>query len=275
MTSSSDFPVSQTNPCPHCGGQHPAGATFCPVTGNPLNQGHLTCSNCGSVIESDWVRCPQCGVEVQRQPAVQTVVQPTGQPPAPSRRWIWLALVGGILFLGVILIGGFFLLRNLDIQKLIAGRVEEQTQLPSRTPLPTSTVLAVVLQPSETPMPPTETAPPNPPTSTGTSTEPPATPTPAEGPWEACTNTYLSRLRVGDKAYVAFDPPLANRVRERPNLDAAILGNIEPGEEIEILGGPACNTRWVWWEVRSLSTNLQGWTAEGDGEDYWLVPLEE
>ena len=79
----------------------------------------------------------------------------------------------------------------------------------------------------------------------------------------------------GEKAFVAFDPPLANRVRERPNLDAAILGNIEPGEEIEILGGPACNTRWVWWEVRSLSTNLQGWTAEGDGEDYWLVPLEE
>jgi hypothetical protein len=64
-------------------------------------------------------------------------------------------------------------------------------------------------------------------------------------------------------------------VRERPNTTAAILGNIEPGEEIEILGGPACNTGWVWWEVRSLSTDLQGWTAEGDGEDYWLVPLEE
>ncbi len=212
---------------------------------------------------------------MKRKPAPQPLVQPPSPPQSGSRRWVWLVLVGGILFLGIIFVGGFFLLRNLDIQNLIAGRVEDQILLPTGTPLPTSTPLAVVILPTETSVPPTETSIPVQPTNTVTPTVLPPTPTPAEGPWEACTNTYLSRLRVGDKAFVAFDPPLANRVRERPNLDATILGNIEPGEEIEILGGPACNTRWVWWEIRSLSTNLQGWTAEGDGEDYWLVPFEE
>jgi hypothetical protein len=180
--------------------------------------------------------------------------------------------------MAAIIVGGYFLLRNLDLQELIAGRVEGQASLPTSTLLPSSTPLAAVLVPSETPVPNTDTPAPSQPTSTVTQTPTqPATPTPtpATGPWEACANTYLSRLRKGDRAYVSFDPPLANRVRERPNTTAAILGNIEPGEEIEILGGPACNTGWVWWEVRSLSTSLQGWTAEGDGEDYWLVLLEE
>ena len=182
--------------------------------------------------------------------------------------------------LAIISVGGIFLLRNRGFGNILAGAGSELTQTPAITLLPTSTTLAALIQPSETPSPATETPiPTQTPTSTMTVTAPPTTgppsPTPAEGPWEACTNTYLSRLHVGDLAFVALDPPLANRVRERPNTTSSILGNIEPGEEIEILGGPACNTRWVWWEVRSLTTDLQGWTAEGDGEDYWLVPLEE
>jgi hypothetical protein len=99
--------------------------------------------------------------------------------------------------------------------------------------------------------------------------------TPAMGPWEACLGTYLSRLHVDDQAYVSYDPPLANRVRSQPGTDGRIIGTIQPGEEVQILEGPACENNWVWWKVRSEKTGLTGWTAEGDREDYWLVPLPQ
>jgi hypothetical protein len=215
------------------------------------------------------------------------IAQPLSQPHKKTRWWLWLLLAGGVMVVGIIIIGGYFLVKNPRVENIIAGLAGGQTQTPGSSVLPTSTSLPGQIQNSETPQaaPLTETpAPTQQPASTNTVTSTPPsdptatltfTPTPAEGPWEACSNTYLSRLRVGDLAFVALDPPLANRVRERPNTTSAILGNIEPGEEIEILGGPACNTRWVWWEVRSLEKDLQGWTAEGDGVDYWLVPKEE
>jgi hypothetical protein len=90
--------------------------------------------------------------------------------------------------------------------------------------------------------------------------------------WEACPNTYLSRLQVGDHAYVAYDPNLANRVRVQPNLNGRIRGFIQPGDSMEILDGPECAEGWVWWYVRAANSNLTGWTCEGDRDHYWLVP---
>jgi Tol biopolymer transport system component len=42
---------------------------------------------------------------------------------------------------------------------------------------------------------------------------------------------------------------------------------------MDILAGPTCQNGWVWWEIRSLTTGLTGWTAEGDGQNYWLLPV--
>jgi hypothetical protein len=61
-------------------------------------------------------------------------------------------------------------------------------------------------------------------------------------------------------------------VRTQPNTDGAVLGFIQPGEEIDILEGPICSNQWIWWRVRSLTSGLTGWTAEGDDSGYWLVP---
>ena len=91
--------------------------------------------------------------------------------------------------------------------------------------------------------------------------------------WQACMGALPSRLHVGNLAFVSHDPPLANRVRKKPNTSSAILGYLQPGEKMEIIGGPACADEWVWWQVRSLASNLTGWTAEGDKTTYWLVPL--
>jgi len=103
---------------------------------------------------------------------------------------------------------------------------------------------------------------------------PSSTNTPESRPtWIPCAGTYPSRLNVGDRAFVSTDPPLPNRVRTLPNPESPIFGYLDVSEKIEILEGPVCSSTWIWWRVRSLEKNLSGWTAEGDSEHYWLVPM--
>ncbi len=98
-------------------------------------------------------------------------------------------------------------------------------------------------------------------------------PTTPDSRWQACSNSPLSRLHVGDRAFVSYDPYLPNRVRTRPVLHGgAVLGQINPGESVEILEGPICNDEVVWWQVKSMVKDLQGWTVEGDQNGYWLIP---
>ena len=134
---------------------------------------------------------------------------------------------------------------------------------PTLTTVPTNTLPPPL--PASATLPPIATSPaaatPNP-TSTGS----------AQPTWMPCKNSYFSRLYVGDIAYVSFDPPLANRVRQEPNTASVILGMLQPGERMEIIGGPVCSNQWIWWQIRSQVTSLTGWTAEGDTRSYWLVP---
>jgi eukaryotic-like serine/threonine-protein kinase len=92
--------------------------------------------------------------------------------------------------------------------------------------------------------------------------------------WVPCPGTYPSRLQVGIQAFVSYDPPLANRVRTQPNGVAPVVGFIQPGETVTIIGGPICSDEWIWWQVRSLQSGMTGWTAEGDKQGYWLVPSQ-
>jgi hypothetical protein len=94
---------------------------------------------------------------------------------------------------------------------------------------------------------------------------------PLVGPWEACPGTYWSNLRVDDYAMVSDDPPLPNRVRQTPNKQGEILGQIPPGEGLFILDGPECANGWVWWYVSAENQDLVGWTAEGNEFETWLV----
>ena len=97
---------------------------------------------------------------------------------------------------------------------------------------------------------------------------------PLYGPWEACPGTYFSNLRVGDTAIVSQDPPMPNRVRLEPSIQAEIMGQIAPGEGLFITDGPACANGWVWWYVAAEDQALGGWTAEGDGNETWLILVE-
>ncbi len=101
-------------------------------------------------------------------------------------------------------------------------------------------------------------------------------PTTPENRWEACAGAPLSDLHVGDRAYISYDPYLPTRVRSRPGAPgSSVLGLIIPGETVEILDGPACVGRAVWWRVSSLRKDLQGWVQEGDEEGRWLIRAED
>jgi hypothetical protein len=92
--------------------------------------------------------------------------------------------------------------------------------------------------------------------------------------WKDCNAIYSSRLEIGEKAYVSDTPPLRNRLRAGPYVTNEVTGYIDPGEQVEILKGPSCSNRWVWWKVRSLENGEIGWTSEGDADNYWLIPLK-
>ena len=87
-----------------------------------------------------------------------------------------------------------------------------------------------------------------------------------------CLGAPPTRLRVDLFAYVNPDPPLPNNLRRDAGKDSPLLGEIQPGEAMQILEGPQCVDGWVWWKVHILDTELEGWTAEGDGQNYWLIP---
>jgi hypothetical protein len=76
-------------------------------------------------------------------------------------------------------------------------------------------------------------------------------------------------LAVGDRARVMLQPPLPNRLRQKPGMSAKQIGLIQPGEEFYVIGGPRCVGGYRWWKVRT-QWGQKGWTAEGDADGYWL-----
>ena len=150
-------------------------------------------------------------------------------------------------------------------QTSAATETHLESATPSLMPNPTLT-FSPTLQPSST-LSPSATPVPSPtPSSTFV--------VPANPTWVPCPGTYPSRLYAGSQAFVSYDPPLANRVRTQPNGVAPVVGFIQPGEKVAIIGGPICSDEWIWWQIRSLQSGMTGWTAEGDKQGYWLVPLQ-
>lgn len=100
-----------------------------------------------------------------------------------------------------------------------------------------------------------------------------ATPTPFPTPvGGACAGSPPTRLAVGMSASVA-PGGVANRLRDKPSVaQGAIIGFMPPSSGFTIIGGPTCDPeqQLLWWEVQYGS--LTGWTAEGEGEDYYLDP---
>lgn len=88
-----------------------------------------------------------------------------------------------------------------------------------------------------------------------------------------CSGPLPSRLFVGAKAEVTTSgmaPQLS--LRAQPNLSAEKVHVIAAGRDMVILDGPVCADGSYWWYIRS-EQGFEGWSREGDSEDYWIDPL--
>jgi hypothetical protein len=90
-----------------------------------------------------------------------------------------------------------------------------------------------------------------------------------------CTSGW-TRLRVDSYAKVAEVDPSPNRVRDAPHTSAKMISQIYPGGIVRVLEGPVCANGFVFWKVESQSIpgGGIGWTAEGDGQKYYLEPIQ-
>jgi len=142
---------------------------------------------------------------------------------------------------------------------LVVGTVE-----PTATPTPEISLTAVptaTLQPMVT--------------STATLSSPPTVTTTPEF---SCPRAPLLRLQIDDLARVTYTDGRALRIRSSPEVlpDNVIRQLPEGTDQIKIIGGPVCTPRpdredaFIFWKIRLQTTELVGWAAEGDFENYYL-----
>jgi hypothetical protein len=80
------------------------------------------------------------------------------------------------------------------------------------------------------------------------------------------------RLQVNTSAYVIPGP--SNVIRSAPGTagNSTVIGQIPGGAFFFITGGPQCgNDGRYWWSINYQGIN--GWTAEGEGANYWVSPF--
>jgi hypothetical protein len=80
-----------------------------------------------------------------------------------------------------------------------------------------------------------------------------------------------TRLSAGKYAIVT-QGDLPDRVRSEPKIADNIISLLYPGSIVKILEGPVCADGLVFWKVENAAIpGGMGWTAEGDGKEYWLA----
>ena len=88
-----------------------------------------------------------------------------------------------------------------------------------------------------------------------------------------CTSEW-TRLQAGDQARVSQATTTPNRVRSGPSQADDMIATIHPGTVVTLIEGPVCADGLIFWRVENEAIpGGTGWTAEGDGAEYWLEPV--
>lgn len=77
------------------------------------------------------------------------------------------------------------------------------------------------------------------------------------------------RLTIGGQGYVEGDG-FPNNLRSEPGESGNLIGEIPAGAQFSVVDGPQCGSNISFWQVNYNGTI--GWTAEGQGTSYYLVP---
>ena len=87
-----------------------------------------------------------------------------------------------------------------------------------------------------------------------------------------CLGAPPTQVMIGDVVIVTEEDPRPLNIRAEPNLAAQRIAQAKPGETMQIIGGPLCESGFLWWEMR-LDNGITGWAAEGDQNTYFFAPL--
>ncbi|MCO6452685.1 MAG: SH3 domain-containing protein [Caldilineales bacterium] len=95
---------------------------------------------------------------------------------------------------------------------------------------------------------------------------------PSVGCLDTMGTTLDTNLQSGQQAYVLPKDGLNVRRNSAPN--ATRVGGLRTGSIVEITGGPECDSKMVWWQVKSLHPAAQsGWVSGGNILEWFLAPL--
>jgi hypothetical protein len=153
----------------------------------------------------------------------------------------------------------------------MACRVEAPRIILKESPTapPTVVITQIITQViTPTPAPVTPTPPPSPtPAPSPTSTFDPLS-VPIYYPLPDCV---ASRLHKGENAMVSYVGG-ANGIRYGPDVhEDSVFSYAQPGEILRIIDGPWCSWGYLVWMVETKD-GIRGFTPEGDGNTYWLIP---
>ncbi len=92
-----------------------------------------------------------------------------------------------------------------------------------------------------------------------------------------CESAPVSRLTIGGWASVT---PIVSetaagglKMRANPFTTAEQITLLPAGSVLRVVDGPACNDGFKWWYLHDTQTDLEGWSAEGLLEVYYLMPV--
>jgi hypothetical protein len=86
-----------------------------------------------------------------------------------------------------------------------------------------------------------------------------------------CTDGW-TQLAIGKLVQLVGEVP--SRVRSAPQKGENAISQFVADETYFLLDGPVCADGLVWWEIADPRLpGGSGWTAEGDGQEYWLEPV--
>jgi hypothetical protein len=83
-----------------------------------------------------------------------------------------------------------------------------------------------------------------------------------------CPNLPPTQLSIGSTGRVKAGN--SSNLRSEASTSGTKLGAIPSGGVFSVLEGPICDGDLRWWRVDH--NGLAGWTAEGQGEEYWVEP---
>ncbi len=93
-----------------------------------------------------------------------------------------------------------------------------------------------------------------------------------------CPGASPTRLSVGGQARIIN---YQVNVRNRPTTDADPVNVLRPGREVDLIGGPACSDRQLWYLVRSEPIPngddffvIEGWVVEESGDEWFMEPIQ-